>query len=46
VFGNWPDFWLNVQRRSVCGSDEQSSARIGRAKPLALPRDLEDSWHR
>ncbi|MEQ1889754.1 MAG: HigA family addiction module antitoxin [Alphaproteobacteria bacterium] len=37
VFGNSPDFWLNIQRRSelweVMHSPEQSK-RIARAKPL------------
>ncbi len=37
VFGNSPDFWLNVQRRSDLWDAMHSSAqrkRIDRAKPL------------
>jgi len=38
VFGNSPDFWLNVQRRSDLWDAMHSPkelARIARAKPLA-----------
>ncbi len=37
VFGNSPDFWLNVQRRSELWDamhDPKELARINRAKPL------------
>ncbi len=37
VFGNSPDFWLNVQRRSdlwAAMHSPRDSARIKRAKPL------------
>src|SRR5467141_2937311 len=37
VFGNSPDFWLNVQRRSDLGQamhDPRSRERIRRARPL------------
>lgn len=37
VFGNSPDFWLNVQRRSELWQalhDPKEQARIARAKPL------------
>lgn len=37
VFGNSPDFWLNVQRRSELWEamhDPKAQARIRRAKPL------------
>lgn len=37
VFGNSPDFWLNVQRRSELWDamhDPKELARIKRAKPL------------
>ena len=37
VFGNSPDFWLNVQRRSDLWEDMRSPrerARINRARPL------------
>lgn len=37
VFGNSPDFWLNVQRRSELWAamhDPKEQARIKRAKPL------------
>ena len=37
VFGNSPDFWLNVQRRSELWEamhDPKEQARIGRARPL------------
>lgn len=37
VFGNSPDFWLNVQRRSELWKaihDPREQARIKRAKPL------------
>lgn len=37
VFGNSPDFWLNVQRRSELWEtmhDPKELARIKRAKPL------------
>ncbi len=39
VFGNSPDFWLNVQRRADLWNamnDAKESARIGRARPLDL----------
>ena len=38
VFGNSPDFWLNVQRRTELGEamhDPKEQARIERAKPLS-----------
>ena len=37
VFGNSPDFWLNVQRRSdlwEAMNNPRQRKRIGRAKPL------------
>jgi addiction module HigA family antidote len=37
VFGNSPDFWLNVQRRSELWDamhDPKEQARIARARPL------------
>ncbi len=37
VFGNTPEFWLNIQRRSdlwEAASDPRSRARIARARPL------------
>jgi addiction module HigA family antidote len=37
VFGNSPDFWLNIQRRIDLWqalNDPHDSARIARAKPL------------
>lgn len=37
VFGNSPDFWLNVQRRNelwVAMHDPKAQARIKRARPL------------
>ena len=37
VFGNSPDFWLNVQRRSdlwQAMNNPRQRKRIGRAKPL------------
>lgn len=37
VFGNSPDFWLNVQRRSdlwEAMNSPRERERIGRAKPL------------
>ena len=37
VFGNSPDFWLNVQRRSdlwEAANDPRERKRIQRAKPL------------
>ncbi len=37
VFGNSPDFWLNMQRRSELWAamhDPKEQARINRAKPL------------
>ena len=37
VFGNSPDFWLNVQRRSELWAamhDPREQARVRRAKPL------------
>jgi addiction module HigA family antidote len=37
VFGNTPDFWLNVQRRTdlwVALNTPRESLRIARAKPL------------
>ena len=37
VFGNSPDFWLNVQRRTDLWNalhSPREQARIGRAKPL------------
>lgn len=37
VFGNSPDFWLNVQRRTDLWdaiNDPKERARINRAKPL------------
>ena len=39
VFGNSPDFWLNVQRRSELWQalhDPKEQARIERAKPLKV----------
>jgi antitoxin HigA-1 len=39
VFGNSPDFWLNVQRRSDLWEamhDPRERERIGRAKPLGV----------
>jgi addiction module HigA family antidote len=39
VFGNSPDFWLNVQRRSELWNalhDPKEQARIERAKPLKV----------
>ena len=39
VFGNTPDFWLNVQRRSELWQalhDPKEQARIERAKPLKV----------
>jgi len=39
VFGNSPDFWLNVQRRSELWQalhDPKEQARIERAKPLRV----------
>lgn len=38
VFGNSPDFWLNVQRRAELWKamhDPKEQARIKRAKPLS-----------
>ena len=38
VFGNSPDFWMNVQHRSELWEamhDPKEQVRIGRAKPLA-----------
>ena len=38
VFGNSPDFWLNVQRRTELWEvmhDPREQARIERAKPLS-----------
>ena len=38
VFGNSPDFWLNVQRRTELWKamhDPKEQARIKRAKPLS-----------
>ena len=38
VFGNSPDFWLNVQRRTELWEamhDPKEQARIERAKPLS-----------
>ncbi len=38
VFGNSPDFWLNIQRRSdlwAAMNDSEERARIRRAKPIA-----------
>ena len=38
VFGNSPDFWLNVQRRTELWEamhDPREKARIERAKPLS-----------
>ena len=38
VFGNSPDFWLNVQRRTALWKamhDPREQARIERAKPLS-----------
>jgi antitoxin HigA-1 len=38
VFGNSPDFWLNVQRRSdlwAAMNDRDERERINRAKPIA-----------
>jgi addiction module HigA family antidote len=38
VFGNTPDFWLNVQRRNdlwLAMHDPDEVKRISRAKPLA-----------
>ncbi len=38
VFGNSPDFWLNVQRRSDLWdalNDRDERERINRAKPIA-----------
>ena len=38
VFGNSPDFWLNVQRRSdlwTAMNDREERQRINRARPLA-----------
>ena len=38
VFGNSPDFWLNVQRRTELWEamhDPKEQARIKRAKPLS-----------
>lgn len=38
VFGNSPDFWLNVQRRSdlwAAMNSPREKARIERAKPLS-----------
>ena len=40
VFGNSPDFWLNVQRRSDLWKamhDPRERERIERAKPLGAP---------
>jgi antitoxin HigA-1 len=42
VFGNSPDFWLNVQRRSdlwEAMNSPRERERIERAKPLGLLRD-------
>jgi antitoxin HigA-1 len=39
VFGNSPDFWLNIQRRTDLWEalhDVKEAARIGRARPLDL----------
>lgn len=39
VFGNSPDFWLNVQRRNelwVAMHDPKEQARVKRAKPLKV----------
>ena len=41
VFGNSPDFWLNVQRRTELWEamhDPKEQARIERAKPLSIRR--------
>jgi addiction module HigA family antidote len=38
VFGNTPEFWLNVQRRTdlwLAMHNPEEMKRIGRAKPLA-----------
>ena len=38
VFGNSPEFWLNVQRRTELRKamhDPREQARIGRARPLS-----------
>lgn len=39
VFGNSPDFWLNIQRRTDLWTalhDTKEAERIGRARPLNL----------
>lgn len=39
VFGNSPDFWLNIQRRTdlwVALHDADERARIDRARPLGV----------
>lgn len=40
VFGNSPDFWLNIQRRTdlwEAMNSPRERERIGRAKPLGMP---------
>lgn len=37
VFGNTPDFWMNIQQKSALWKafhSERSQSRIGRARPL------------